>query len=124
MTLSTRIPYPLFLVCWLHHFQRFLGRGCRGSWRDHPPFGSPLDASCERPEPCQQPSVSGLPWAQTFWNEEFLRRAAAKRAITSLFISSLRPLQQQQNVEKTQNGDRSFEQEKPRFIELGNHESI
>lgn len=47
-----------------------------------------------------------------------------RRAITSLFISSLRPLQQQQNVEKTQNGDRSFEQEKPRFIELGNHESI
>ena len=39
-------------------------------------------------------------------------------------ISSLRPLQQQQHVEETQNGDRRFEEEKPRFIELGNHESI
>jgi len=122
MTLSTRIPYPLFFsyVGYII-FSVFLAAAVVEVG------ATILRSALHWMHPVNAQSLASSPPYQGFRGH---RRSGTKsfsgapREDGPLRPFSFRPLQQQQNVEKTQNGDRSFEQEKPRFIELGNHESI
>ena len=102
MTLSTRIPYPLFFsyVGYII-FSVFLAAAVVEVG------ATILRSALHSMHPVNAQSLARGPPYQGFRGH---RRSATKsfsaapqrrRAITSLFISSLRPLQQQQNVEKT-----------------------
>jgi hypothetical protein len=125
MTLSTRIPYPLFFsyVGYII-FSVFLAAAVVEVGATILRSALHWMHAVNAQSLASSPPYQGFRGHRRSGTKSFSGAPQRRRAITSLFISSLRPLQQQQNVEKTQNGDRSFEQEKPRFIELGNHESI